>query len=55
MADETPFDQFIRAQARKLREGDVAPRTAAEWEKRRATLRDRVLAAIGPVPEKRSR
>src|SRR5262245_183066 len=49
MPDETPFELFIRGHARKLREGDVAPRSAVEWEARRKALRDRIVAAIGPV------
>jgi dienelactone hydrolase len=50
MAEDT-FPQFIRSYAAKLRADDVAPKSKAEWEARRAMLRDRILAAIGPVPE----
>jgi len=52
MADENAFEQFIRAQARKLRENDNPPKTREEWNQRRKTLPDQILAAIGPVPEK---
>src|SRR3954468_22827541 len=52
MADETPFEQYTRTAARKLREADAPPKAAADWEKRRVPLRDRVHAAIGPTPEK---
>jgi dienelactone hydrolase len=51
MADPTPFDQFIRARAAKLRENDASPKTKAEWDARRKTLREHIAAAIGPVPE----
>jgi dienelactone hydrolase len=51
MADPTPFDQFIRARAAKLRESDVSPKTRAEWDARRKSLREHIAAAIGPVPE----
>ena len=51
MPDPTPFDQFIRARAAKLRENDVSPKTKAEWDARRKALRDHIAAAIGPVPE----
>ena len=40
------------ARRRKLREADAPPKTAAEWDRRRKELRERVLAAAGPVPEK---
>src|SRR5947209_415293 len=52
IADETPFEQFIRSQARKLRENDQPPKDAKEWDTRRKTLRERILANIGPTPEK---
>src|SRR4051812_17942382 len=52
MPDETALEQFTRAHARKLREADAPPRSAAEWEPRRKALRDRILAVVGPVPEK---
>jgi dienelactone hydrolase len=52
MAEPTPFEQFTRATASKLRENDVPPATRAEWEQRRGKLRERILAAIGPSPDK---
>lgn len=52
MADENPFEQFIRAEGKKLREGDASPAAKADWEKRRATVREKMLAAIGPAPER---
>lgn len=51
MADPTPFEQFIRSRAAKLREADAAPKTRAEWDARRKTLRDHMAAAMGPAPE----
>ena len=51
MADPTPFDQFIRARAAKLREDDAPPKTKTEWDARRQNLRDHITAAIGPVPD----
>ena len=52
MADQDPLNTFIRAEARRLREGDGSPKTRAEWDRRRATIRERMLAVIGPAPEK---
>jgi dienelactone hydrolase len=52
MADENAFNVFIREQARKLRENDRAPRSREEWDARRKALRDRMLAAMGPFPDK---
>src|SRR5205807_3968414 len=52
MADENPFRKFILAEAAKLREGDVSPKTRAEWETRRKALFKHMSAAIGPAPEK---
>jgi dienelactone hydrolase len=52
MADENAFEEFIRAQARKLREGDSPPKSREEWEKRRRNLREQIQAAIGPAPDK---
>src|SRR4051812_36188436 len=49
MAD---IDDFIRSQAKKLREKDEAPRTKAEWEKRRTELREKMFAAMGEFPTK---
>src|SRR5262249_19978462 len=52
MADENAFEEFIRAQARKLREADSPPKSREEWEKRRRKLREQIEAAIGPPPDK---
>jgi len=52
MADENAFEEFIRAQARNLREGDSPPKSREEWEKRRRNLREQIQAAIGPAPDK---
>jgi dienelactone hydrolase len=52
MADETPYEQFIRDRARKLRAGDSPPKSAAEWDRRRKALCDRIRTAIGPVPDR---
>jgi dienelactone hydrolase len=46
------IDDFIRDQAKKLREKDEAPRTRADWEKRRTELRDKMFAAMGEFPPK---
>lgn len=46
------IDDFIRDQAKKLREKDEAPRSKDEWEKRKADLRARMFAAMGDFPEK---
>lgn len=52
MADENAFQKFIWAEAAKLREGDVSPKSRAEWETRRKALLEKMTQAIGPVPEK---
>jgi dienelactone hydrolase len=52
MAEETAFEAFTRSQARNLRASDVPPKTPAEWEQRLKVLRTRILANIGPVPDK---
>src|SRR5262245_51259476 len=51
MADENPFEQFIRAQARKLRENDNPPKSREEWDNRRKKLHEQILTAIGPAPD----
>lgn len=48
------IDDFIRDQAKKLREKDEAPRSKADWEKRRTDLRAKMIAAMGDFPEKPS-
>ncbi len=48
------IDDFIRDQAKKLREKDEAPKSKADWEKRRTDLRAKMFAAmgVGDLPEK---
>ena len=46
------IDDFIRDQAKKLREKDEAPKSKAEWEKRRTDLRAKMFAAMGDFPDK---
>ncbi|MCE9529586.1 MAG: acetylxylan esterase [Planctomycetes bacterium] len=46
------IDDFLREQGRKLREKDEAPKTRAEWDKRRADLRDKMFTAMGDFPAK---
>jgi hypothetical protein len=45
------LDDFLRDQTKKLRANDEPPATKAEWERRRAVLREKLFAAMGPVPE----
>jgi dienelactone hydrolase len=51
MPDSTRFNEFILAQAEALRANDRPPATKAEWQQRRAKLREAMLAAMGPFPE----
>src|SRR5271166_5636329 len=44
------IDDFLRNQAKKLRENDGAPKTRVEWEKRKESLRDKMFAAMGEFP-----
>jgi dienelactone hydrolase len=46
------IDDFLRNQAKKLREKDDAPKTRAEWEKRKESLRDKMFTAMGEFPAK---
>lgn len=46
------IDDFIRDQAKKLREKDEAPKSKADWEKRRTDLRAKMFTAMGDFPEK---
>lgn len=52
-AADTPseFLSFVRQQAAAMRAGDKAPATRAEWEQRRAELRQRIEAAWGGFPK----
>ena len=46
------FDRLMQAQGLALRAGDTAPATKKQWEQRRCPLREAMLAALGPAPEK---
>src|SRR5580704_582057 len=46
------IDDFLRNQAKKLREKDIAPKTRNEWEKRKESLRDKMFTAMGEFPAK---
>ena len=48
--DNQRYDQFVLAQAKALRAKDDAPASPAEWQRRRAALRDALFAALGPIP-----
>ncbi len=50
--DAKTLDNFLRAEAKKLREKDTSPTTRAEWEQRRARLVKQMREAMGPVPDK---
>ena len=52
MAEETAFEKFIRAEAKKLRAADSSPKTRDEWQTRRKALLQHISDAIGPVPDK---
>src|SRR5262249_16524819 len=45
------LDQLLRRLALALHAKDQPPKTLAEWEKRRAALRQSLLSAMGPFPE----
>jgi dienelactone hydrolase/pimeloyl-ACP methyl ester carboxylesterase len=49
---EDLFGQFLRAEAKKLREKDEPPKSRDEWLKRRSALRDKMYAAMGSFPDK---
>ena len=46
------INDFLREQAKKLREKDEPPKSRDEWEKRRTALREKMFAAMGEVPAK---
>ncbi|MFL5339932.1 MAG: alpha/beta hydrolase family protein [Gemmataceae bacterium] len=48
--DSKRYDGFIIAQGQALRAKDEAPLNRPEWQRRRAALRDAMMAAMGPVP-----
>lgn len=50
--DATTLDNFLRAEALKLRAQDKPPTTLKQWAQRRANLGKRMRAAMGPVPDK---
>jgi cephalosporin-C deacetylase-like acetyl esterase len=48
----TQFLDFVKAQAKALRQNDKPPTTLADWTAQRADLRTKLLAAWGGFPEK---
>lgn len=52
MAEETAFEKFIRAEAKKLRAADAPPKTRDEWQARRKSLIEKMTKAAGPMSEK---
>src|SRR5438046_3188706 len=46
------FNALMRARAQTLRAKDQPPATLAAWQTRRTELRQAMLLALGPVPEK---
>lgn len=46
------IDDFLRDQAKKLRENDQPPKNKSDWLKRRTDLRDKMFAAMGEFPSK---
>jgi dienelactone hydrolase len=50
--DNKRYDEFIQAQAKTMRASDAAPANRAEWQRRRAALRDAMFAAMGSFPTK---
>ncbi len=51
-SDPQALDRFIQAQATALRAKDFAPANRREWDQRRTKLRQSMLDAMGPFPEK---
>ncbi len=51
-SDAELFGNFLRAEAKKLRDKDEPPKTRDEWVKRRTQLREQMFAAMGSFPEK---
>jgi dienelactone hydrolase len=45
------YDTFIRAEAARLRADDQPPTSRKDWEVRRSTLRERMTAALGALPD----
>ncbi len=52
MPDATTYDRFIEQQAAALRARDTSPTSREQWATRRRALRESLLAAIGPMPDK---
>src|SRR5439155_3033972 len=50
--DPQAFDKFIQGIGLALHAKDLPPATRREWEQRRPKLRQAMLAAMGPFPEK---
>jgi len=46
------LDEFLREQGRALRAADQPPKSRDAWRQRRMQLRQAILAAMGPMPEK---
>lgn len=52
MPDHTSYNTFVLAQGKALRAKDADPKTLPEWLARRKALRQAILDAMGPFPEK---
>src|SRR5688572_15693307 len=52
--DGKSLNLFHRAQGKKLREGDVAPKSLDAWRDRRTNLQQAMLKAMGGFPDKPS-
>jgi cephalosporin-C deacetylase-like acetyl esterase len=50
--DSQTFNKFIQAQALALRSKDMPPANRREWDQHRPKLREAMLAAMGPFPDK---
>src|SRR5262249_29744387 len=50
--DPEAFNRWIQAQGSALRAKDLPPATRREWDQRRPKLRQSILDAMGPFPEK---
>lgn len=51
-SDPLAYDRFILAQAAALRAKDLPPANRREWDQRRVKLRQSMLPAMGPFPDK---
>ena len=52
--DPQAYDRFIQTQGTALRAKDFPPVNRREWDQRRVKLRQSMLAAMGPFPDKPS-